>query len=74
MVRRFPPSCGAYRDIPAGADIHSSVKLLFEQGVLPKDETPAAILAEAEGSKSAEDQPFLSARAKRNTQEAVKPK
>ncbi|KAI4152151.1 MAG: hypothetical protein LQ341_000764 [Variospora aurantia] len=74
VVRRFPPSCGAYRDIPAGADIHSSVKLLFEQGVLPKDETPAAILAEAEGSKSAEDQPFLSARAKRNTQEAVKPK
>ncbi|KAL8960392.1 MAG: hypothetical protein Q9193_002894 [Seirophora villosa] len=60
VVRRFPPSLGAYRDIPSGADIHPSVKLLFKQGTLPKEETPAAIVAETEDSDPAKDQPLLS--------------
>ncbi|KAI4090257.1 MAG: hypothetical protein LQ344_004883 [Seirophora lacunosa] len=71
VVRRFPPSLGAYRDIPSGADIHPSVKLLFKQGTLPKEETPAAIVAETEGSDPAKDQPLLSGQTTRTVQESV---
>ncbi|KAL8756456.1 MAG: hypothetical protein Q9184_004500 [Pyrenodesmia sp. 2 TL-2023] len=74
VVQRFPPSRGAYRDIPTGAKIHPSVKLLHEEGVLSKDETPARLLAEREGPDAGEDQPLLSSRLKNNPWESVKTK
>ncbi|KAL8901931.1 MAG: hypothetical protein Q9207_004954 [Kuettlingeria erythrocarpa] len=74
VVQRFPPSRGAYRDIPTDAEIHPSVKLLFKEGVLFKHETPARVVEECEGRDVEEDQPLLSSRAKKTTRESVKSK
>jgi hypothetical protein len=38
--RRFPPSCGARRDIPADAIIHPSVYALRRSNILHEDELP----------------------------------
>lgn len=74
MVQRFPPSYGAYRDIPSGSEIHPSVKLLYKEGVLSKNETPSAVLAECEGPVAGADQPLLSPRLKKTPRESVKTK
>ncbi|KAL8921769.1 MAG: hypothetical protein Q9208_005526 [Pyrenodesmia sp. 3 TL-2023] len=74
VVERFPPSRGAYRDIPTGAEIHPSVKLLYEEGVLSEDETPARVRTKRIDPDAEEDQALLSSRPKKNPRESVKTK
>ena len=75
QLQRFPPSRGEYRDIPLETSVHPSVKLLYQEGSLHRDEVPPRVVKECDGSvTNGTHQPLLASRSKRTTRESVKSK
>ncbi|KAL8949411.1 MAG: hypothetical protein Q9222_004480 [Ikaeria aurantiellina] len=74
VVRRWPANKGEYRDIPNGAVIHPSAKLLYLNGTLTKKEASEEAVAQCEGSAVGESQPLLSSQRKGNRQKSIKTK
>ena len=64
-LQRRSPSREAFRDIPEDALVHPSVKLLYQDGFLPKGETPERVIDQSKDAVNGDHEQLLFSRNKK---------